>query len=133
MQMMDAANAQIEWNDDDQHRVTELVVFDRTAISPQDWEAHRRRYQASWGACNAGWMTDGYARSTPEGFMATLFRRGFADDDAMLNALDQFGQIKEAAWARTMAAALRSLFIQEGGAEDDVKERYAPALYEPTQ
>mgnify|MGYP001397571453 CR=1 FL=1 len=122
--------AQIEWEEDAQGRVTDLVVFDFTTATEAERDRYRRQFSNSHGACVADWMAGGRSRPTPEGLFVEFARDGFAGDEAMLHVLDQLGQIEEAGWARTMAQALRELKIQEGGGEPEIRERFAPAEYE---
>lgn len=114
-------SVQIEWNDDDQRRMTELVVFDRSSASPEEMDRFGRRFISSHGACVAGWMDGRRARSTPEGQFIDWALDGFADEWTMLEALTQLGRIEEAGWARTMAEALRETLRQRSGEgwEDD--------------
>jgi len=126
--MIPGAIAQIEWRDDDDGRVEEVLVFDRTEpqTERQITERHRR-FPASHGACVNDWMDGTRARSTPEGQFLGWLRDGFVSDYVMLDALDQLGQIEEAAFARTMAKALREALYQEGGGEPD--DRLIPPVY----
>lgn len=127
MKMMPGRVAQIEWREDDQRRVGEVIVFDRTVeqTERQIRERHRR-YENSHGACTADWMDGNRARSTPEGQFLSWVRDGFVDDMALLAALDQLGQIEEAGFARTMAKALREQLLQERGGEDEGGELEPP-------
>lgn len=113
-ELIPAIRAQIEWWEDDNGRVEEVVVFSREfAIGgmvniPERITRHPcGEPDCSIGACVMGWMTDGDPRHTPEGAFLVIVRCGFADEQAHLQALEEFGKIDSAEWARTMAAALR--------------------------
>lgn len=121
--------AQIEWNDDEQGRVTELTVFDRSKISPYLQAVHERRFMNSHGACVIDWMDGERARSTPEGQFALWASVGFIGEPMLLEILDKLGRIEEAEWARTMADSLRQNLIQLDGGEDDARERWAKPEY----
>lgn len=108
-----AARAQIEWWEDDVGRAEEVIVFERVSASdgqvifPDRITRHPcGDPDCSLGACVMGWMTDGDARHTPEGAYLAVQRNGFSDDQAHLQALQEFGKIDSCDWARTMAAAL---------------------------
>jgi len=120
-QLIPAIRAQIEWWEDDAGRVEEVIVFNRildiddNVVFPDRITRHPcGDPENSLGACIMGWMTDGDARHTPEGAWVSVDRCGFADDRAQLQALEEFGKIDSAGWARTMAAALRLRLINEG-------------------
>lgn len=129
MKMMPGRVAQIEWEDDDQRRIADLIVFDRTDSQKPSAEFRHAKYGASHGACIGDWMTGERARSTPAGLFATMVRDGFSDQDTLLAVLDQFGQIEEADWARTMADGLRELLIQEAGGDEEAAARYPMPEY----
>lgn len=109
-----AANVQIEWNDQDRSKLSEVVVFDRTTVTPEDMDRLGRHYISSSGACNGDWLK-GRGQATPEGIFIDWARDGFASDEAMLQALDQLSQIEGCDWALVMARALREGIEQRTG------------------
>lgn len=130
MKLIDGKTAQAEWNDEDDGRVSELIVYDSKAVTPEEADRLGRKYISSHGVSNADWMDGTRAVSTPEGVFLGWLLDGFTSDEVMLNALDQLGQIKEAEWARTMAKAFREIMIQREGGEDEAHERWASPVYE---
>ena len=121
--LIPAIRAQIEWWEDDEGRVEEVVVFNREldiddlVVFPERVRSHPcGEPDCSLGACVMGWMADGDARHTPEGAWIALERCGFADDRARLQALEEFAKIDLAGWSRTMADALRLHLENEGKA-----------------
>lgn len=132
MERIPGRDAQIEWNDDDQLRLEEVVVFNRRTATERQMTRNERRFLASHGACVIDWMTGERARSTPEGQFVAWLIDGFKDEWVMLEALDQLGQIEEAAWARTMARALREILRQRLGEfeEEDGPEPLREPVYE---
>lgn len=104
-ELIPAIRAQIEWSDNDRGQITDTRVFDRDV--PPDPHVRARLYSNSAGACGLGWMVDRDRLHTPEGVFAEMICDGFANSNALLQALHEFGLIDSAEWARTMAAALR--------------------------
>jgi hypothetical protein len=99
--LIPAGRAQIEWAENDNFQIADVIVFDRD--TPPD-HRERSKLDNSSGACGAGWLSD--PRQTPEGVFAEMARSGFAGPDALKEALLEFGKIQTCPWARKMAAAL---------------------------
>lgn len=132
MEVVPGKVAQIEWSDDDQGRVVELVVFDRTKISPRQADKFGKRFHSSHGACVGDWMSSERARATPEGQFIERAIDGFVSADVLLETLDQFGKIEEAGWARTMAEAIRETMRQRAAANDEEDEEIVSPVYDGT-
>ena len=102
--MIPVKHAQIEWDDGDDGKVREVLVFNRT--QPPSPGYRHELYDSSAGACAMDWMTGQDPRSTPEGVFVQMAHDGFFSPDAMLQALQEFGKIDTCDWARTMSLAL---------------------------
>lgn len=114
------AQADIEWNTPliaGAYRVAEVLVIDRGDREARN-VARAERRTSSYGACCAGWATGDDPRVTPEGVHSQMVRMGFASDDEVLNALEQFSRIEGLEWAVVMASALRMRLAVERGDTD---------------
>lgn len=126
MEKIPAEVAQIEWEDDDNGRITELVVFNRDTITERTRAKYEKKFSASHGACVDGWLTPESPSYTPEGQFAERVLDGFADEDTYLRALDQFSQIEGAMWARVMAESVRRELRARFSEDDEAREQRYP-------
>lgn len=110
---------QIFWDTDKEHRVENLeVVFvprgagviPHRKDDPTFWQSYGR-YIGEWdcdlGNSVAGWMEP--QGSTPATVWGQLILRGFASQDEMIDALEEFAYIEECEWARDMLRAFAHL------------------------
>lgn len=130
MKLFDGKNANIDWNDRDDGKVEDLIVYDVKTKTAGEIDRLGKQFIASHGTYNSDWLDGSRAVSTPEGVFLGWLLDGFASEEVLLKALDQLGQIREAAWARTMAQAFREIMIQREGGEPEAQERWAPLEYE---
>jgi hypothetical protein len=109
-----ARYADIFWNRGEDRKVQDVeVVFipresPALAENPEFWSVYRT-YTRPWsngrGNSCANWLTpDG---STPESIFGYLLRDGFADQNELRRALEEFSSIAECSWAREMLRGLR--------------------------
>lgn len=124
LQSISAAEVQIEWTEGDDGRIKELIVYNPAMASTRQLDSFGRRFESSQGVCSTRWLQD--ARSTPEAVFLTLIQAGFDDEIYLLDALDQFGKIEEASWARTMAESIREKLRSECDDEERLAELVAP-------
>lgn len=99
----------ILWNADPAVVEVEVMFVPREAVSDDPdapyfgFEDYASEWDFARGNISGDWLSN--ARHTPAAVFGQLMARGFSSRIALSNALDEFAQIEEAAWAREMLGA----------------------------
>ena len=95
----------ILWNEDEDFKVNDICIIDhREKIVYRNLAD---RYENSSGCLIDTWLMDDHPQSQPSGVFGYMaFHQGFSSSAVALEALQEFGRIESASWARLMLAAV---------------------------